>query len=410
MRLFGQARAWIRKTRFWAVLFVLVSKEFLFDRWRLDQAKRRAWPLAFEFCIVLVRAMFKAGTPQQGQIAQIRQRMAIPMKLRTRATFTRVSIPVLRQRITIHEDAMEEDRQQEGEENVFEEQVLVEGEWVEHPRARGSSRVLFYLHGGGYCLFSSQTHRNITSKLSKATAAKVLAIDYRLAPENPFPAALEDSVAVYKWLLSEEGMGMSPTSILIGGDSAGGGLSLATICYLLDHGLPLPLAAICISPWVDLTCSTESWQRHARFDYLPPISPNFNCAHMYIHGFSSSSSSSSSLLRHPYVSPLHAEPHHHRSFPPLLIQVGELEMLHDEGVALAAKAPQAARLRVYPSMVHVFQGFGSLTPMTAVAMADVTAFVEEVTQMEEREREREEEEEDNGVERGRTGGHESSKY
>ncbi|KAL6070548.1 Lipase/esterase protein (Bah) [Balamuthia mandrillaris] len=378
MRLFGQARAWIRKTRFWAVLFVLVSKEFLFDRWRLDQAKRRTWPLAFEFCIVLVRAMFKAGTPQQGQIAQIRQRMAIPMKLRTRATFTRVSIPVLRQRITINEDAMEGDHQQEGEEHVFEEQVLVEGEWVEHRRARGSSRVLFYLHGGGYCLFSSQTHRNITSKLSKATATKVLAIDYRLAPENPFPAALEDSVAVYKWLLSEEGMGMSPTSILIGGDSAGGGLSLATICYLLDHGLPLPLAAICISPWVDLTCSTESWQRHARFDYLPPISPNFNCAHI---------------------------------FPPLLIQVGELEMLHDEGVALAAKAPQAARLRVYPSMVHVFQGFGSLTPMTAVAMADVTAFVEEVTQMEEeRERERQEEEEDNGVERGRTGGHESSKY
>ena len=130
----------------------------------------------------------------------------------------------------------------------------VPAEWVTAPGA-AEDRVLLYLHGGGFVVGSVRSHRVMMSRLSRASACRVLGIEYRLAPENPFPAAVDDSVAAYRWLLSK---GFDPGKITIGGDSAGGGLTVATLVALRYLGEPMPSAGICISPWVDLEATGES--------------------------------------------------------------------------------------------------------------------------------------------------------
>lgn len=130
----------------------------------------------------------------------------------------------------------------------------VPAEWITTSDS-ADSQVILYLHGGGYVVGSIYTHREMASRLSRAAKAKAILIDYRLAPENPFPAAVEDATAVYRWLLS---IGVKPARIVIAGDSAGGGLAVATMVSIRDAGEKLPAAAVCISPWVDLACSSES--------------------------------------------------------------------------------------------------------------------------------------------------------
>ena len=128
------------------------------------------------------------------------------------------------------------------------------GEWISTPDA-SADRVVLYLHGGGYVIGSIDSHREMISRIARSTAARALAIDYRLAPEHPFPAAVEDATKSYRWLLKQ---GFSPENIVISGDSAGGGLTVATLLALRDAGDPLPAAAACISPWTDLEIMGES--------------------------------------------------------------------------------------------------------------------------------------------------------
>src|ERR671930_879761 len=138
----------------------------------------------------------------------------------------------------------------------------VPAEWVVAPGA-AASRVLLYLHGGGYVIGSVHTHRDLAGRLSRAAAARVLVIDYRLAPEHPYPAAVEDATTAYRWLLRH---GATPARTVIAGDSAGGGLTVATLVALRDAGVPLPAAGVCISPWTDLRCAAPSYETRAAAD------------------------------------------------------------------------------------------------------------------------------------------------
>jgi monoterpene epsilon-lactone hydrolase len=330
----------VRKARFWSLVVVLLSSVVI--RRLIFGPRRPSWTFTLELLVALLRISSKLSPPKQAKIERIRQITGQPPKLRSRVH---------------HQPVLLEGR--------------IKGEWMTHENVEkeNSGTVVLYLHGGAYCILSSKTHRGLTSKISKITKAPVLAIDYRLAPEWPFPCALEDAVATYKWLINPGGGGVAPCNLVIAGDSAGGGLTIATLIYLRDEKLPLPAAAVCLSPWVDLECSTDSWKRNQKFDYLPVLNHEFDCARMYACDQS---------LRHPLISPIHARL---EGLPPLLIQVGEVEVLHDEAVLFAAKAKEAmvdVTLEVYPDMIHVFQAFGALTlPQARDAMASIGTFVEE---------------------------------
>ncbi|TVQ23088.1 MAG: alpha/beta hydrolase [Spirochaetaceae bacterium] len=209
--------------------------------------------------------------------------------------------------------------------------------------AEHTTGVTLYLHGGAYALGSLVTHREFLGRFASVTRTRVLAIEYRLAPEHRFPAALDDAVAAYRWLV---GAGHDPARIVIAGDSAGGGLALATIAALRDSGDPLPACVVCLSPWVDLTLSCESIDANAQND--PVLSRDLlaGYARLYAGGCDT---------RDPLMSPLFADP---VGFPPMLIHVGDEEILRDEAVELSDSARSAGvdvELAVWPRMFHVFQ-------------------------------------------------------
>jgi len=182
----------------------------------------------------------------------------------------------------------------------------VPGEWVRAREARDDA-VFLYLHGGGYVLGSPVTGRHLAAAFSEATAASILSLDYRLAPEHPFPAAVDDGLAGYRWLVNQ---GIPPERIAVGGDSAGGGLTVATLLAVRDAADPLPAAGICISPWADLTCSAESYKTKAGID---PIIIHEDILWMASHYLGGQDP------RTPLISPVFADL---RGLPPLLIQVG----------------------------------------------------------------------------------------
>ncbi len=238
----------------------------------------------------------------------------------------------------------------------------VAGEWVTVPGVDGEHAVL-YLHGGGYVGGSAMSHRNITGELSRAARLRVLAIDYRLAPEHPFPAAVDDAVAAYTWLL---GQGVSPRRVAIAGDSAGGGLTVSTLLALRERGLPAPAAAVCLSPWVDLEGLGSTIKTHAHLDPMLMPAGIVVMARHYVgeHGD----------LRHPLCSPIHADL---SGLPPLLVQVGGLEVLLDDAVRLVDRVRAAggeAELEVWERMVHVWQIFRFL-PEARRAIARIAGFV-----------------------------------
>ncbi|CAO3622222.1 unnamed protein product [Mucor fragilis] len=216
-------------------------------------------------------------------------------------------------------------------------------------------KIVFYLHGGAYCAMSAQTHRTLTHKISKSTKRRVLAVNYRLAPETKFPGALYDVVQSYLYLIDpKEKHRLDPKNIIVMGDSAGGGLCLAMLLYLRDHGLPQPEGAVLISPWVDLTFSYPSWQDASLYDYLPSNPAELtamNPAHLYLED--------QELIRHPYVSPIFAD--NFSNMPPMLIQSGGCESLRDEICDLTSKIKSSKSTMVhheiYEDMVHVFQAF-----------------------------------------------------
>ncbi|MBN1262715.1 MAG: alpha/beta hydrolase [Anaerolineae bacterium] len=231
--------------------------------------------------------------------------------------------------------------------------------WFEPDNAATS--VLLYLHGGAYVMGSSDVYRDLLARLVNATQLPALALDYRLAPEDPYPAALEDAVAGYRWLLAQD---IPAGRILIAGDSAGGGLALATLVALRETGAPLPAGAICLSPWTDLALTGDSLRSQARVD--PILTPRSLAQYAQYYAGDHDRTA-------PLISPLYAE---FTGLPPLLIQVGTAEILLDDARRCADKARAAGvdvTLAVWEGMCHVFQMFAFL-PETKEALGQIAAF------------------------------------
>jgi acetyl esterase/lipase len=243
------------------------------------------------------------------------------------------------------------------------ESVEIDGlraEWVVPPDA-DPRRVLYYLHGGGFVACSPATHRTLVARIARAAGVRALIIDYRLAPEHPFPCAVEDSLAGYRFLLDG---GTRPEQIVIAGDSAGGALTLATLLSLRDAGGPLPAAAVCLSALTDATLSGESFTSREADEAM--LSQDFCrlAARSYLGDRDP---------RHPLASPLHADL---RGLPPLLIHVGTHELLLDDSLRLAQKASAAGvevTLRVWDGMWHVFHSFE--VPEARAAVHEIAAFM-----------------------------------
>jgi phosphinothricin tripeptide acetyl hydrolase len=230
-------------------------------------------------------------------------------------------------------------------------------EWLRPPSAT-PGRVVLYLHGGGYVIGSPRSHRHLAAAIAGAAAASALLLDYRLAPEHPYPAAVEDATAAYRWLLAQ---GIAPGSVVIAGDSAGGGLTVATLLALREARVPLPAAGVCISPWVDLTCGGGSYVTKADADPIVKRAGVEQMAKAYL---------GSTAAREPLASPLFADL---RGLPPLLIHVGSEEVLLDDSVQLAERARAAGvdtTLEVYERMIHVWHWF---LPMLDEAQTAVEA-------------------------------------
>lgn len=220
----------------------------------------------------------------------------------------------------------------------------VPAEWTTAPDA-DRNRVLLYMHGGGYMSGSIVSHRAMVAEAGRQAAVRTLALGYRLAPEHPFPAALQDVRTAYMYLRASK---IEPRQIVVAGDSAGAGLAIAMMVSLRDAGLPLPSGAWCISPWVDLAMTGASMTEKAAVD--PMISEPYlrELATAYVAGANP---------RTPLASPLYADLH---GLPPIFIQVGSAETLVDDAVRLAgaaANADVAVTLEVYPDMIHVWPLF-----------------------------------------------------
>lgn len=240
----------------------------------------------------------------------------------------------------------------------------VPAEMIENEGA-ATDRVVLYLHGGGYVAGSIDSHRNLTGHLAKAAGIRVLALHYRLAPENPHPAPVEDAVAAYRWLLDE---GYAPDHIVISGDSAGGGLALATLIALRDQQVALPAAAVPMSPWVDMEGEGESMVTRADADPMVDRNMLLQMTDLFL---------GDGDPKDPLAAPLHADL---SGLPPLLIQVGDAEVLLDDSTRFAAKAKAAGvdvSLEVWPEMVHVFQASAGFVPEANEAIARIAEFSRE---------------------------------
>ncbi len=233
-------------------------------------------------------------------------------------------------------------------------------EWVLAQRDPAQP-VVVYLHGGGYSLGSPRSHRHLAASLGRAVDAAVLSVDYRRAPEFPFPAAVDDALAATRWLLDR-----TDGPIVLAGDSAGGGLVVASMIALRDAGLPLPAAGICLSPWVDLTCAAGALTALAARDPLLSLAELQRMAASYL---------GDADPRHPLASPAFAAL---AGLPPLLIQVGTDELLLDDARTLARAARAAdveVTLQEWPGMIHVWQWYFPVLDEGRRAIADVGAFI-----------------------------------
>ena len=238
----------------------------------------------------------------------------------------------------------------------------VPAEWTTANGA-DSGRVVVYFHGGGYTLGSIATHRPLVARLSRAAGARVISVDYRLAPEHPCPAAIEDAVAAYRHVVAG---GVAPSRIAIAGDSAGGGLTAACLVALRDAGDPLPAAGVCISPWLDLSLSSGSWQTRAADDPLVQRREIQMMADAYLAGADPKTAT---------ASPLFADL---AGLPPILVQVGTAEVLLDDANGFAERARAAGvdvELDVWEDMIHVWHAFADLLPEARDAIDRIAAFL-----------------------------------
>lgn len=227
-----------------------------------------------------------------------------------------------------------------------------------------NSNVILYFHGGGYAMGSIESHRPLAGRIAQASATKLLLIDYRLAPENPFPAGLNDAIKAYQWLLNEQGY--TPDKIIFGGDSAGGGLTVASMLKLKEDNLPLPAAGVCLSPWLDLEATGESAITKEREDPMIDLESIKEWALMY---------APKEELTNPLVSPIYADL---SGLPPLYMQVGTAELLMDDSTRLAEKAKKAGvnvELEVWDEMIHVWQAFGNYIPESKPAIEKIGNYI-----------------------------------
>jgi monoterpene epsilon-lactone hydrolase len=240
----------------------------------------------------------------------------------------------------------------------------VPAEWTVCDGARDDVAIV-YLHGGGYAMGSLNTHRGHCSRISRATRARVLAVDYRLAPEHPHPAAVEDAVAAVRFVCES---GVAPGRIAVAGDSAGGGLALATLLALRDAGDPLPAAGVCISPWTDLALTGGTLETKAPEDPMVRTADLRLMADAYLAGRDPKA---------PLASPVYADL---AGLPPLLVQVGSAEILLDDAVRVAERARKAGvevELRVWQDMIHVWHAFAEMLPEGQQAVEEMAAFLDE---------------------------------
>jgi epsilon-lactone hydrolase len=239
-------------------------------------------------------------------------------------------------------------------------------EWI-HPAGSSASpgagdRAMFYTHGGGYVTGNCVDHRMHVAKFVQSAGIGALLYDYRLAPEHPFPAAVEDTLTAYRWLL---GQGVAPDRIVVVGESAGGGLCLASLLAIRDRELPLPAAGVALSPWTDLACRGSSYTRNARRDISTLGS--WEIWGSYYVG--------SHNPEHPWISPLYGDL---RGLPPILIEVGDHEILLDDAVQFADKARVAGveiDLHVWEGMVHCFPLLAPLFPEATEAWLEIIAYI-----------------------------------
>ncbi len=234
------------------------------------------------------------------------------------------------------------------------------GEWVRTPGVRSDAAML-YLHGGAYVFCSPLTHRHLVAGLSAATNLPAFAVDYRLAPEAPFPAAVDDTLAAYHWLIEQ---GFSPDKIVVAGDSAGGGLTLALMISLRDAGLPLPAAGVLICPWVDLTLSGASYS--ATPEALGTRERLVNLVQLYLGG---------AEIKNPLASPLYADLH---GLAPLLIHCGTADPFFSDSISLEPVAKAAGvdtTLEVWEDMVHIWHFYHPMLREGREAIGKIGEFV-----------------------------------
>lgn len=239
----------------------------------------------------------------------------------------------------------------------------IPGEWA-LPNNMNNNGAILYLHGGAYISGSIDTHRPLVARIARTAATRALTIEYRYAPEHPFPAGLDDAIKAYHWLL---GQGFDHRKIIIAGDSAGGGLTLATLIRLRDEKAPMPAAVVCMSPWLDLTCSQDSGKRLASKDLMLTVASGKRFAGYYAGGHD---------LKDPYISPFFADL---KNLSPMLIQVSDSEILIDENVAFEKKAKAAGvdiQLEVWGDMNHVWQGYAPILPEAKDAIKVIGRYIQ----------------------------------
>lgn len=246
---------------------------------------------------------------------------------------------------------------------TIKEQVIqgIKCEWL-IPKGSNTDKIILYVHGGGYVSGSCNDHRGFVAKFANNTGVQNLVFQYRLAPEHPFPAALDDSVTIYQWLLTS---GFLPDNILIAGESAGGGLCLATLLALKERNIPMPIAAIAISPWTDLTCSGESYKTKNSVSVAPLNSWTVFSKH-YV---------GDNNAENPFISPLFGDL---KGLPSILINSGEDDELFDDGEKFYLKAKEAGvdvQFRAGKGMIHCYPLLAPMFREATEAMAEIVDFV-----------------------------------
>lgn len=224
------------------------------------------------------------------------------------------------------------------------------------PAGASTDRVIQYTHGGGYVFCSANSHRRLAGHIARAVGCRALVLDYGLAPEHPHPGPVDDALKAYRWLLAQ---GIRPEHIATSGDSAGGGLAVATLLKIRDEGLPQPAASVPISPWADMEGAGESMQTRAAVDMCVQKPAIQQLAGLFLAGQST---------RDPYASPVYADL---RGIAPMYIQVGDEETLLDDSVRLAHRALDAGvevKLEIYPQMQHIFQICAGYLPEADLAI------------------------------------------